>query len=254
MNIALASTWHPRADVARLHELLPQLGQVYRAMVVAVRPETVDRIRVFPPYPGLTLFLMSARGWGRYQAIQKALTTSPDHIHYADLDSLLYWVERNPQEWRETVAELQHADCLVIGRTARAFETCPQAIQQTEEIINRVFSCLLGETMDFGLGNRGYSRRAAQCILEHSAAGHWGDAEWPVLVRQADYSVAYRAVDGIDWIPSDPDGDYLLDAATRRRLAEAYDRDPAHWATRVQVAQEILQQGLALVRHGVGWP
>ena len=63
--------------------------------------------------------------------------------------------------------------------------------QQTERSINRVFSHLLGQGMDFGLGNRVYSQRAARCIVTHSTPGRWGNAEWPVSVQRIGLSVSY---------------------------------------------------------------
>ena len=243
-TIALAATWDPRLDVPLLRELLPQLAEVYAALVVAVRPEGMERLRDFPPHPQLAFFAMPQRGWGRYLAIESALAADPDHVHSVDLDHLLYWVHSRPEEWRESLDASQQADCLIFGRSARAWQTYPQAIRQTEQVINDVFSQLLGQPIDFGLGNRSYSRRAAEHIIAHSAPGRWGDAEWPLRVHRAGYAVAYRAVDGIDWVPSAAGVDYMVDAAARQRMADAYDADVAHWITRVRIAQQIVQQGL----------
>ncbi len=254
MNMALACTWQPRGELPRLYQLLPQLEQVYASMVVAVRPGGMDEVQSLNAHPKMTLFEMPAPGWGRYLAIQNALTTDPDYIHYADLDLLLHWVECNPQEWRETTAAIQQADCLIIGRTARALQTRPQAIQQTERIINMIFSHVLGQTIDFGLGARGFSQRAAQCVIQYSAPGRWGDAEWPILIQRAGLSVTYCAVDGVDWETPDRYRTEIADPATRQKMADAYDREATKWGRRVQIAQEIVQQGLAATHLEVGKP
>ena len=256
MNITLSCTWNPHGESPQLERLWPQLETAYSAIAIAVRPGKLAEVAELNRLDKLTLFEMDAVGWGRYQELEWALADGPDYIHYADLDTILYWVENRAQEWRETLAAFSETDCLVIGRSRRAFETRPQAIRQTERIINRVFSHVLGQEIDFGLGNRGYSRRAAAVIIEQSRPGHWGDAEWPVLIQQAGLKVDYRAIDGADWLPSDrslaavPTA-AVPTAAARQQLAEAYDHRTKSWARRVQMAQEIIEQGLAVVRDQV---
>ena len=245
MNIALACTWRPRGELPHLQQLLPQLEQSYTAIFVAVPPEGMPETQSLNAHPKMTLFEMPARGWGRYLVLEHALAIEPDYIHYADLDMLLHWIERDAQEWRETLAAIQENDCLVIGRTPRAFQSRPQAIQQTERLINLVFSHLLGQAMDFGLGNRGYSQRGAQCVIQQSTPGQWGDAEWPVLIQRAGLVVAYRAVDAVDWETPDHYQNEVADPTTRQKMAAAYVQDPKKWAWRVQIAQAIVEQGLA---------
>lgn len=144
-TIALAATWDPRLDVSLLRELLPQLAEVYAALVIAVRPEGMERLRDFPPHPQLAFFAMPQRGWGRYLAIRTALASVPGFVHSVDLDHLLYWVTHRPEEWRAGIAAEPGAGCLIFGRSARAWQTYPQAIRQTEQIFSDVFSRLIGQ-------------------------------------------------------------------------------------------------------------
>src|SRR5688500_2351732 len=133
---------------------------------------------------------------------------------------LVRWIETRPDEWRTTVALIQTKDCLITGRTERAFRTRPQAIQQTEQIINVLASHLLGEAVVCGLGSRGFSRRAAVCVIANSAPGGWGDVEWPVLVHRAGMTVEYLALDGVDWETPDHDRAEPADPEIRRGVAE----------------------------------
>jgi hypothetical protein len=243
MTVALACTWTPRGEWSRLNRLLPLLTQTYIGIFVAVRPEGRAEAQRIDAHPQLHLFEMPAPGWGRYLAIQQALAAEPAYIHYVDLDLLVHWLECQPEEWRASVELIQQADCSIIGRSARAFQSRPQAIQQTEQIINLVFSHIFGQPIDFGLGVRSYSRRAAQYIVDHNAPGRWGDVEWPLLIKQAGLSLAYHEADGVDWETPDRYRDQAADAATRQRAAEAYDQDARHWAMRVQIAHDIIQQG-----------
>ena len=155
-------------------------------------------------------------------------------------------METRPDEWRRIVETvIPTADCLITGRTARALATRPQAIQQTERIINAVFSHVLGQPVDLGLGSRGFSRRAAEAVLSNTRPGGWGDAEWPIVVQRLGWSVKYVAVDGVEWESPDFYRHEVADAATRARAAEDYDQRPRSWASRVRTAREIIEEGLA---------
>ncbi len=161
------------------------------------------------------------------------------------MDRLLRWVETRPDEWQQTVATVQQQDCLIIGRSAQALATHPQALQQTEQIINTLFSHLLDQTVDLGGGSRGYNRQAVEYLLAHSTPGPWADAQWPMLLHQAGFRLNYQAVDGLDWESADRHRAQAADAELQRTLAAAYNADPKHWTRRVQIALEIIQAGLA---------
>ncbi|MDQ5850903.1 MAG: hypothetical protein M3380_02305, partial [Chloroflexota bacterium] len=156
-----------------------------------------------------------------------------------------------PEEWRQALEAIQTTDCLIIGRTEQAFQTHPQAIQQTEKIINMVASHLLGQSVDLGGGTRGFSRRAAQFVIANSAPGRWGDAEWPILLHRGGYAVDYLALDGLEWESADRYKQHAADADTRRAVAEAYDQNAESWARRVEIAREIVQEGLAAVQQSL---
>jgi hypothetical protein len=162
---------------------------------------------------------------------------------------LLHWVETRPDEWSDIVGMIPSTDCLLTGRTERAFTSRPKAIQETEAIINAVFSHLLGQPVDLGLGSRGFSRRAVGLILRNSTPGGWGDAAWPILVHRAGWKVSYVAADGVEWETPDFHRETIADEGTRQRAADAYDLRADRWASRVRVAQEIIAEGLAALER-----
>jgi hypothetical protein len=250
MSVALAATWRPRGEAPRLQRQRRRLEAAYEHLVIALPPGSdpaqAESIRAWPT---VDLIASPKVGWGRYLALQAALQTTASHVHCADLDMLVRWIESRPDEWSAMIEMIQAGDCVVAGRTDRAFVTRPQAIQRTERIINAVASHLLGQMVDCGLGSRGFSRRAAEHILRNSAPGGYGDVEWPVLVRRAGYAVAYRAVDGVDWETPDHGRTERADADERRCVADRYDNDAAHWAARVDTALTIVQEGLAAARR-----
>jgi hypothetical protein len=109
-----------------------------------------------------------------------------------------------------------------------------------------VFSHVLGQPVDLGLGCRGLSRRAAELVLRNSGREVWPDAKWPVLVHRAGWDVTSVEVDGVEWETPDFHRDGAADPATRQRAADEYDRKSDRWADRVRTAHEIIEQGLAV--------
>ena len=250
MTVTLACTWRPRGEIDRFRQLRPELEGVYHSIVIAVPPDTaLEDVQVTPAHPGLLIVKSHRPGWGRYVAIQEALKSSSSHMHYADMDRLLHWLEITPHEWTQTIEAIRKTDCLILGRTARAFGTHPQALQQTERIINAVASHVLGRPVDVGGGMRGLSRRAAEYLIGHSTPASWGDAAWPILLQRAGFAVDYLALDGNEWESADRYRQRAADPETQRRIAAAYDQDAKHWATRVDMALEIVQEALAAAPH-----
>lgn len=250
MNVTLACTWRPRGEVPRFQQILPELERVYESIMIAIPPDiAAEDVQPMREQRHVTVIESPKVGWGRYVTIQQALKTSPSHIHYADLDRLLHWIEVKPQEWPPTLDAIQKTDCLIIGRTEQAFKTHPQALQQTEKIINAVASYLLGQLGDIGGGMRGLSQQAAQYLMRHNTPKSFGDADWPISLHRAGCAVDYLELDGNEWESPDRYRQQVADPDTRRRVAEAYDQDVQSWARRVETALEIVQQALAAAQQ-----
>jgi hypothetical protein len=183
---------------------------------------------------------------GRYMALKTALETGADHIHYADMDRLLRWVETRPDEWRQTVDAVERCDYLVIGRTDAAWATHPRAMFETERVQNTLFSHLIDLEMDIGAGSKGFSRAAATLIIGNSSPGRalGADAEWTVLAHRGGFEVKAVFVDGLDWESADRYQEQAANHADQRDSANAYDTDPAHWSYRIKVTQEVVESGL----------
>jgi len=235
MDTVLACTGYPQRKLTQLQQLMPQLAEVYSAIVFSVPPDlTKDEISALEMMPKSTVVVNAEWSRGRHAAIQQALETPATHIHCADLDRVLHWIETYPEEWRRVVSQIPTTDCLIIGRTDAAFQTHPQALQQTERIINTVLSYVLGQTVDLGGGSRGYSRQAAQFLMARSVCRRsWCvDSEWVTLLYQGGFKVEYVAVDGLA-SPGYP---------------TTYDTNARRWAFRVNVALDIIQSGLATMQ------
>jgi hypothetical protein len=261
MTIALAATWNPRGELGRFERLLPALRQVYSHLVISFPPVADDQVLrlftegKFATHPDITVVQNQVWSWGRYRSLHQALQTPVTHIHYADMDRLLRWVETHPAEWRQAVERIETGDYLIMGRSASAYATHPQALVRTEAISNRLISQLVGQALDVSAGSKGFSRRAAQFLVDRTQPGRalGADGAWTVLLHRGGFQVDYLEVDGLDWETADRYQSRSASAGQQLELAQAYDQDPAHWAMRVEVALEIVEAGLdaaALELHG----
>jgi hypothetical protein len=249
MTITLATTWNPRGELPRFERLLPQLEQQYLGIVISFPPVAdpqVTQLFTLGNYAGradLLAFVNQEWSAGRYMALRKALQFSADYIQYADMDRLLRWVEVYPQDWQRAVLAIQQTDCLIMGRTEAAYATHPKNLVQTEAISNQVVSHCLGRTMDVSAGTKGFSRRAVEFLMANTLPGKalGTDAEWPILLQRGGFRVDYMALDSLDWETADRYRSEAASAADQRTTAEKSDADPASWAWRVQVAQEIIE-------------
>ncbi len=252
MTIALAATWNPRGEAGRFEQLLPVLEELYDHIVLSFPPVADDQVvrllseGKFSAHPELTIVQNQVWSWGRYVGLQTALQSSATHIHYADMDRLLRWVETRPAEWRATVLRIEAGDCLIMGRNPAAYASHPQALVRTEAISNRLISQLVGQRLDVSAGSKGFSRRVAQFLVDRAECGRalGADGAWTVLLHRAGFRIDYCEVAGLDWETADRYQNRSAGVDQQQALAEAYDKDPAHWVMRVEVALEIVQAGL----------
>ena len=254
--MTLATTWYPRGELPRFTRLLPTLLGKYDDIVISFLPGVdSDVIKpftagIFSPNPKISFHVNDDLRKGRYMALKKALDTPSDYFHYADMDRLLHWVETKPEEWIQMVGQIEKFDCIIFGRTQAATLTHPQALINTEMIINQVVSRFLNREMDVSAGSKSFSRSAATYLVEHGKPDNsiGTDAEWPILLKQAGFRLEYIPVDGLDWESADQ---FQLRAATaeeQKQAAVKYDSDPINWSRRIEIAQEIIQTALEVAQ------
>lgn len=252
MSIALAATWQPRGETLRFRRLYPFLARLYDHLIVVMPPNThAGMVLSFRIYDKLSVVVADEWAAGRYIALQQGVETGDTYIHYADLDRLIRWGETKPSELTVVVEQVQHHECLVLGRDEDAYATHPRALVETEAISNQVFSHLLGINLDISAGSKGFSRDVAEFILKNSVPGNaFGtDAEWIVLARRGGFDLTDFRVSGLDWESADR---YSIEAATEEQQARAaakYDADPKHWRRRVAVADEIVKAGIGALKR-----
>ena len=257
MTITLATTWYPRGELPRFTRLLPVLEENYAGIVVSLIPnedkDALDQFTSgkFSAHSKLSFFVNNDQRRGRYTALQKALETSAEYVHYADMDRLLRWVETRPEEWKHTLNKIEKAECLIMGRTEAANRTHPQALVVTEQISNELVSHILEREMDVSAGSKSFSRAATQYLVDHcqedNAVG--SDAEWPILLTKAGFKLDYIEVDGLDWESADRFQLQAADEQVQHQAAKEYDMKPEHWLHRVKIAQEIIHTALEVAQR-----
>jgi hypothetical protein len=256
MTVGLAATYDPRGEIPRLERLFPQIQGVYSGIVISLPPWSKDEdVKRLEALPSVQVIINQEWATGRYMALKGALDGEGDSIQYVDLDRLIRWVETRPEEWLQTVDQVEETDCLVIGRTAAAWATHPQVMIQVEQVINSTFSYLLGQELDFGAGSKGLSRRAAEFVMANTRPENalGTDVEWPILLHRAGFRVQGVLVDGLDWEIPDQYQDKAADLERQMALAKEYDEKVANWRRRVGDTVNVFAAGLdALQRELIG--
>jgi len=229
-----------------LLKLRDALAVLYEAVVIIVPPDVPDEvIQTVGSLPGIDLHMTAAWRSGKHQSLQRSLETDVEWVHYCDFDRLLHWLECYPEELAALIVAAS-SDCLILGRTERAWATHPRCMIETEALFSVPFSHLLHHPMDLGAGSRVFSRKAAEIIVEQCQA-EWGwavDVAWPLALQAAGCSIAYREVDGLAWETPDQHREQAADENTRRQMIQTYDGDPVRWRERVAVADEIMRVGV----------
>ncbi|MCW3095720.1 MAG: hypothetical protein JWL77_1338 [Chthonomonadaceae bacterium] len=244
MSVVLTCTWRPHGELPRLLAYLPQIKALYAHIVIALIDYDAETGAALERSPDIHLVLPPDGAHSRVTALRAACATDATHLHYCDMDRLIRWIETRPDELRRTVAAIPGADCLILGRTAAAYASHPEAMITTERVINEVASHLLDLPVDICAGSKGLSLPLVRFLLPRIPADGWGDVSWAILAQRAGFTVVYLAADGLDYETADRHQPRAADAAAQRRLADAIDRSPEEWARRVRVAQEILAEGL----------
>lgn len=246
MTIVLAATYNPRGEIPRLQRLYAQIRVAYDYIVISLPPTAAPgEIEQIKSLEDAQVIVNEKWSQGRYAALQSAYETGADHIHYADLDRLIRWVETRPDEWKQILGRLQLADCLVIGRTPAAWATHPQVMIQVEKMINSTFSYLMGQDLDFGAGSKSFSHRAAGVILANTQPENalGADVEWPVVLHRAGFRVEGILVDGLDWEIPDQYQDHAADRVRQGQIALEYDAELKHWQHRVNDTVNVFDAG-----------
>jgi hypothetical protein len=203
------------------------------------------------------------------------------HVHLCDFDSALHWARCWPDELDAVNRIIAEYDFLLLGRTARAMASLPEAQRETERLINLLFARTTGSHTSGGVGFSPRSLAQAGPAQEPQAeayateetlidicTGAWGfsqrgiaavrarahitdigfHAEWPLIARDTpDLRCGYLPCAGLEYETADRYGDQIAAAGGIAAWHAARNADIHHWQQRIsyitQVADAIAQRG-----------
>lgn len=232
--VALAATSHDTQ--ARLAPAIARNGDLLRELFAGIAINVThsthsDVVSVMRDRLGAQVIVHPQNeatiGRARRDAVRLALEFAAPTILYCDFDHLLRWAEANPEELRATLEAQPEAAFLVIGRSVKAFAAEPKRLQETEILVNRVYTAMTGRDWDLMFAVRRISRAAAEQIVrsakEDSIAN---DVEWPLLAERAGFRLGYAAADGLTYRTMEEFG----------APADSGDARAENWIKRIELA------------------
>jgi hypothetical protein len=257
-KVVLAVTVHQPDErlASMIKAYLPSLSARYAALTANCSRETHPAILDLLRGNGAVVHVSSERAGGiatigqvRRETIRAGLAAGTPHMQMCDFDRAIHWVAHYPDELDAVIADIPNYDCLVLGRTERAWATHPPYQAETEPLFNRVFALVTGLPWDVGAGSRGLSRRAAEILMEISQEQSVGtDAEWPLLLLKRDgFRVGHRQCEGLEFETADRYGPEIEAAGGYAAWEAEISADPEHWMFRLELALMIAR---AVVRYG----
>ena len=261
-DLALTVTVHqPDERLAGMIEAhLPALTARYAVLTANCSRETHPTVIDLLRSNGGVVRVQSERARGihtigqvRRDTIRLGLSAGTPHMQMCDFDRAIHWVAHYPDELDAVIADIPNYDCLVLGRTERAWATHPPYQAETELLFNRVFALVTGLPWDVGAGSRGLSRRAVERLLKISQEPTVGtDAEWPLLLLNQDgFRVGHRPCEGLEFETADRFGPEIEAAGGYEAWEAEISADPELWVYRAELALMIAR---AVVRYGVPDP
>ena len=254
--VLIAATYDPEGQIgALLPEQLPLLLSHFAHVAVLCRdgtaPETLARLAAggvevlrdsdlhVNPRPAMLHIAHARSEWA--------------FVHMEDLDSAMHWARRWPDELDYTHITLHAYDFALLGRTARAIATIPDAQRLTEAVINTMFAACTGGLADWRTGPDdgapvdictgawGFSRQGiaslATQIQETSIGFH---AEWPLIARDTSgLRCAYLPTEGLEYETADRYASEINAAGGYDTWIAESESDPARWRQRTQYINEV---------------
>jgi hypothetical protein len=254
--VLLGAVHDPEGRIAALLPAdLPLLQQHYARIFalcgMATLPSTIEALR----QSGVTVFSgddipVNARP---YALGVMASHTEWQHVHLCDFDSALHWARCWPDELGAVNATIAAYDFLLLGRTARAMASLPEAQRETERLINLLFARTTGgldpwrlgdepnTLMDLCAGAWGFSRRGIAAIHAHSRVRDIGfHAEWPLIARDTPgLRAAYLPCEGLEYETADRYDDQIAVAGGIDAWHARQNADIRQWQQRIGYITQI---------------
>ncbi len=186
------------------------------------------------------------------------------HIHLCDFDSALHWARHRPDELDRVNATIARHDFLLLGRTARAMASLPDAQRETERLINVLFDRTTGglapwrltddddTTFDICTGAWGFSQHGVAALLARAHVTDIGfHAEWPLIMREIpDLRCGYLPCEGLEYETADRYADQIAAAGGIEQWHAAQNMDIHRWQYRLTYVTQIAE---TIARYQGAW-
>ena len=249
-TVTLATTYHDPRGVLypQLARLLPTLMGHFAAIAVDASPELHPPTLALLREQGIALSQQARPlshdgvphlGKARRDAVRLALQQDTPFVMYCDGDRMLHWLDHYPAELASVLDALTQYDFTILGRTPRAFASHPRVQSETEAIINQLYTALSGHGWDITAAARGFSRSAAQAIVDGCHDDTLGvDAAWPLFLQtQGNFQLGYIETEGLEFETAAQQPVAVATAGGVEAWRATLDRDPQAWAFRLSVAR-----------------
>lgn len=177
------------------------------------------------------------------------------HIHLCDFDSALHWARHRPDELDRVNATIAWHDFLLLGRTARAMASLPDAQRETERLINVLFDRTTGglaswrltddddTTVDICTGAWGFSQRGITALRARAHVTDIGfHAEWPLIMRGTPgLRCGYLPCEGLEYETADRYADQIAAAGGIEQWHAAQNMDIHRWQHRLTYVTQIAE-------------
>lgn len=179
-------------------------------------------------------------GLVRLRALQRGVGRGHAHLHLCDWDRALHWATTFPDELRAILPAIPEYDFLVMGRSARAFESHPYAQRETERLANEAFAAIAGEPLDVSSGARGVAAPAVTALQRWSRVPGVGtDGEWPILLRRLGLRCGSVIAEGLEFETADRCAAAIAAAGSYDAWLSSAVNNGAGWVQRLHFAAAI---------------
>ncbi|MCA9877640.1 MAG: hypothetical protein KC442_07655 [Thermomicrobiales bacterium] len=246
----------PFALVATLHD--PDAA----SLPFLARPEVTKALGWYPAVTIAATVATDPRVVARLQALgaqvveggptgvarRAALEAAPSQLGSSniDFDRWLHWLIAWPDELEQLPTRIERVCqrqpvapwCVLLGRTARAFNTHPPVQRIPETATNRTLSLAVGTSLDAVAGAVWLAPEGREMVLgssiEESAAT---DLEWAALIlRQDPARLRGLRFEGLEWETPDFHAAAITEAGGREAWVRAVFDTPEMWTVRLQLA------------------
>lgn len=255
---SLAATLHDPDGriVSAVREKGDTLWPLYHSVHIVATPNTASELISILRESGadVNMGADSRIGVGRLRAVQNAVQSGAPVVHYCDFDRIFHWLQVARAELEAVLTQLVTAcnfDYLILGRTARAFDTHPRVQRETETVTNHAFSAWFGSPADVGAGSCGITLRGVNLIAEHSEEPtNATDAEWPAIVHcLMPCRVCYRATLGLSFETSDYYRTEIEETGGEMKWREQVYEHPEMWLRRLELSHNSIRSMLRVAQR-----